>query len=153
MSINKEILDYIYDDEMGDISGIYNVATIKLVDFAIDYINIVLNGNKIIEDKLIKAIDCLRTFYSFFNKRCKMTHKATCIKNLQKYYELSEKYIFDSSLENKNEKLIFYLISFILTNNKNNATYLRTITKLIYELNRPFNHYIINSLYKLKVNE
>lgn len=63
-----------------------------MINLTSQYINLILDGNKMLEDKLIKVIDCLRTFYMYFNKKCKMVHKKVRIANLQKYYELSEKF-------------------------------------------------------------
>lgn len=110
------------------------------------YISLLLDGNRVIEDKVIKSIDSLRLFYIYFNRKCKMVHKKTCLANLKKYYDLSENFRTSEGVENKNERLIFYLISFILTNHKNNISYLRTITKFIYELNKNFKAYILRTL-------
>ena len=41
------------------------------------------------------------------------------------------------------------MISLILTNHKNNMSYVRSISKLIYELNRRFQNHLLNALAKL----
>jgi hypothetical protein len=61
-----------------------------MINLLTQYINQILDGNKILEDKLIKVIDCLRTFYMYFNKKCKITHKKVRMDNLQQFYEISE---------------------------------------------------------------
>jgi hypothetical protein len=43
-----------------------------------------------------------------------------------------EKYTFQESNENKMEKLVYYVLSLLLTNHKNNLSYQRAISKIIY---------------------
>jgi hypothetical protein len=47
--------------------------------------------------------------------------------------------------------LIYLLVSLIMTNNKNSINYLRTLTKLIYHLNKKYTKDIVDSLMKVGV--
>jgi len=82
-------LEYIYSDETELLSHSFNLIMIIIIDNSIHYIHQLLGGNKIMEDRLIKNIDCLRVFYFYFNKKCRMIHKVVILSNLKKYYELT----------------------------------------------------------------
>jgi hypothetical protein len=45
-----------------------------------------INGNKIQEDKMVKVLDCLRYFFSYFNRKCKIIHKKVHLNNLKQIY-------------------------------------------------------------------
>lgn len=124
-----------------------------MVDLTIIYINLLNNGNKVLEDKLVKALDCLRYFYVYFNKKCKFTHQKAHLFNLNQIYSFTEKYSNNEITISKNEQLIEYIINFILTNHKNNISFLKTVTRLLFELNKIFNHLIIKIMAKLQLRE
>lgn len=126
---------------------------VKMVDLTIIYINLLNNGNKVLEDKLVKALDCLRYFYVYFNKKCKFTHQKAHLFNLNQIYSFTEKYSNNEITISKNEQLIEYIINFILTNHKNNISFLKTVTRLLFELNKIFNHLIIKIMAKLQLRE
>lgn len=119
----------------------------------VQYITSQLNGNRLIEDRLLKAVDSARLFYQYINKKSQILHKRKVIDHLKKYLQLSESFSVEGGApENKNQKLIFYCVSLILTNHKNNQSYIRGISKLLYELNKRYRHYILGTFHKLKIS-
>ena len=92
VSANKEILEYIYDHENSKMSDIYNFLMLKQIDLAVDYIILQLNGNRLVEDKLLKIVDSVRIFYQYINRKGHIVHKRNIITNLKKYCEMSEAY-------------------------------------------------------------
>lgn len=113
------------------------------IDMAMDYIVSQLNGNRLVEDKLLKVVDSVRIFYQYINKMGHILHKRNAISNLKKYCEISENY--NENNECKIEKLVFHAVSLILTNHKNNIAYIRSISKLIYELNKRYRRYLLRT--------
>ena len=75
---------------------------VKMIDLTVVYINLLNNGNKVLEDKLVKALDCLRYFYVYFNKKCKFTHQKVHLFNLNQIYEFTEKYSSKDVVVSKN---------------------------------------------------
>jgi len=45
----------------------------------LQYISEFQGGNKLIEDRLLKGVDCLKTYYSFFNQNRQIRHKPLVI--------------------------------------------------------------------------
>jgi hypothetical protein len=87
--INKALLDYIFSDKTGKIVEVYAHLHIKIVDMSISFIKKMINGNKVLEDKLVKAFDCLRSFYIYFNRKSKIIHQKQHINNLKIIYNIS----------------------------------------------------------------
>jgi hypothetical protein len=117
---------------------------------AVEYIIFQLNGNRLVEEKLLKVVDSLRIFYQYINRKSHIVHKRNTISNLKKFCELSESY--GETNECKIEKLAFHAVSLIMTNHKNNTAYIRSISKLIYELNKRYRRYLLHTFEKLLVN-
>jgi len=53
-----------------------------MVELAIEYVTGQLNGNKLIEDKLIKVVDGLRLYHQYVNKKQAFLHKIKLQKNM-----------------------------------------------------------------------
>lgn len=149
--INRSLLDYIISDTSGQLVQAYALLHVKIIDITVNFIKMTINGNKGLQDKLIKAFDCLRSFYAFFNKKCKIVHQTLHIANLRRIYEISENYVGNSGTENKNLELIEFLINFIVSCQKNNLYYMKTITRLLFELNQQFNGHIMLTLSRISL--
>ena len=80
--MNKELLDFIFDNHDRQMSQFYNRLILAQIDISVVYITKQLEGNKAVEDRLIKVIDSLKLFYQYVNRRCQMVHKADILSNL-----------------------------------------------------------------------
>lgn len=137
--VNKTLLDYIFGDSSGKMVEIYAHLHAMTIDLTISFIKKIINGNKVLEDKLVNAFDCLRMFYAYFSRKLKVTHRHIQINNMKRFYSLTENFPSAIGTNNKNSQLISFVVSFILTGYKHSLSILKSVTRLIFELNRIFN--------------
>lgn len=76
------MLDYIYRSPFETLSHLYHKLLIGIMKLNLEYISLYQGGNKLIEDRLIKGTDCLRTYYSFFNIKRQIQHQQKVIQQL-----------------------------------------------------------------------
>jgi hypothetical protein len=65
------------------LASIYTLLVNGMVELAIEYVTGQLNGNKLIEDKLIKVIDGLRLYHQYVNRKQTFLHKKNIINNMK----------------------------------------------------------------------
>jgi membrane protein DedA with SNARE-associated domain len=65
------------------LATIYTVLVHSMVELTIEYVTGQLNGNKLIEDKLIKVMDGLRLYHQYVNRKQAFLHKKTMINNMR----------------------------------------------------------------------
>ena len=55
VAMTKEILEYIFDGD-GNVAEIYGHLLAKMMDLLVDYIMMQINGNRLVEDRLLKVV-------------------------------------------------------------------------------------------------
>lgn len=58
----------------------------------IEYIQMTISGNRNLEERLEKSINCLRHFFLYFNKTSKYHHQNAVLLNLKTVYLFAERY-------------------------------------------------------------
>ena len=85
------------------------------------------------------------------NQKVPIRHKTNLTNNLHNVNELLLHYPENGSLENKIDKITFFSLNLLLTNHKNNLSYLRNISKLLYDLNKRYTNMIIENMVKMEI--
>lgn len=53
-----------------------------MIEQANDYVTDQLNGNKLMEDKMVKIIDAIRLYHQYINRKQTFLHKKNIISNM-----------------------------------------------------------------------
>ena len=87
VAMSKEILEYIFDGD-GNVAEIYGHLVAKMMDLMVDYIMMQLNGNRLVEDRLLKVVEGVRLFNRYINLKAPIRHKLRVSNNLQNVNKL-----------------------------------------------------------------
>ena len=96
----------------------FNFFVIKIIDITADYVLSFLNGNRLVEERMLKIVDGIKIFTRYVNRKISILHKAKVTENIKKYYEMvtSASINHTNATENKIDKLIYYMLSLLLGN-------------------------------------